>query len=78
MTYSLWHKRAAQSMKSRRHLFEQGCRCLLQNYFARSNTGDIGLISYGCSYHELMALLLEKVFFFLSITAGSNSKEMSS
>lgn len=41
MTYGLRHKRAAQSMKSRRHLFEQGCCCLLQNYFAPSKVGDI-------------------------------------
>lgn len=48
-------------MKSGRHLFEQGCCCLLQNYFAPSKVGDIGLISYGCSYDELMVLVLEKV-----------------
>lgn len=35
-----------------------------ENYFAHYKVGGIGFVSYGCSCDELMALGLEKVFFF--------------
>lgn len=39
MTYDFWHKRATQSMRSRRHIFKEGCSCLLLNHFVPSEVG---------------------------------------
>lgn len=39
MTYYFWHKRATQSMWLRRHVFKEGCPCLLLNHFVPSEFG---------------------------------------
>lgn len=39
MTYDFWHKRATQIMRPRRHIFKEGCSCLLLNHFVPSEVG---------------------------------------
>lgn len=50
MTYDFWHKRATQSMRSRRHyskhevkIFKEGRSCLLLNHFVPSEVGVLVL-----------------------------------
>lgn len=41
MMHDFWHKRATQSMRSRRHVFQRGGSCLLLNHFVPSEVGEL-------------------------------------
>lgn len=79
MTYDFWRKRATQSMKSRRHIFKEGCSCLLLNHFVPSEVGVLvsSLTAFlkmkdGCGFRK-------SVFFHLNhCYSGSDFKEISS
>lgn len=78
MTYDFWRKRATESIRSRRHIFKEGCSCLLLNHFVPS---EVGVLVSSLTFLQMKdGSGFRKSIFFIWIHcySGSDFKKMSS